>query len=111
MANLFYTNVRLVVNGLGINYIDKLDFLRLFYQARLTTFTSNNIKSILQTARIIPFDPQNVLSRLKVNILNSLSQPQNPDNYTIIKPYIIQLIFKPIFKLFNNILSKAQSRS
>jgi hypothetical protein len=80
MANLFYTNASLIVNGLGINYRDKLDFLRLFYQARLTTFTSKNIKSIFQTARIIPFDPQNVLSRLKVNIPNSSSQLQNPDN-------------------------------
>jgi hypothetical protein len=57
MANLFYTNASLVVNGFGINYIDKLDFLRLFYQARLTIFTSKNIKSIFQTAGIVSFDP------------------------------------------------------
>jgi hypothetical protein len=72
MANLFYTNASLVVNGIKINYIDKLDFLRLFYQARLTTFTSKNIKSISQTAGIVPFDLQNVLSRLKVSIPSSL---------------------------------------
>ena len=66
-----YSNrYNLVVNSLGINYIDKLDFLKLFYKARLTTFTSKNIKNIFQTAGIISFDPQNVLSRLKVNIPN-----------------------------------------
>ena len=48
MANLFYTNASLVVNGLKINYINKLDFLRLFYQTRLTTFTSKNIKASLR---------------------------------------------------------------
>jgi hypothetical protein len=56
MANLFYTNASLVVNSFGINSIDKLDFLRLFYQTRLTTFISKNIKSIFQTARIVSFD-------------------------------------------------------
>jgi hypothetical protein len=43
--------------GLGINHIDKLDFLRLFYQARFTTFISKNIKSVFQTVGIVLFDP------------------------------------------------------
>ena len=74
--------------GLGINHIDKLDFLRLFYQTRLTTFTSKNIKSAFQTIGIIPFNPQKVLSRLKVRTPNPLPQPQNPDNHPIVKtPY------------------------
>jgi len=74
--------------GLGINHIDKLDFLSLLYQARLTTFTSKNIKSAFQTVGIVPFDPQKVLSRLKVRTPNPPPQPQNLDNHTVVKtPY------------------------
>jgi hypothetical protein len=59
--------------GYGINYIDKLDFLRLFYQARLTIFTFKNIKSVFLTVGIILFNLQKVLSRLKVKTPSLLS--------------------------------------
>jgi len=65
-----------------------LDFLRLFYQARLTTFTSKNIKSVFQTVKIVLFDPQKLLSRLKIRTPRPPPQLQNPDNHTIVKtPY------------------------
>ena len=77
------------IAGLGVNHIDKPDFLRLFYQARHTTFTSKNIKSAFQTVGIVPFDPQKVLSRLKVRTPSPPPPPlQNSDNQPIMKtPY------------------------
>jgi hypothetical protein len=51
---------------LGIYHIEKLNFLVLFQQARAIALTSKNIKSAFQAVRILPFDPQKVLSRLKV---------------------------------------------
>ena len=80
-----YSRLVQEMTGLGINYIDKLDFLRLFYQARLITFTSKNIKSAFQTVGIILFNPQKVLSRLKVRTPSPPPQPQNPDNHPIVK--------------------------
>jgi hypothetical protein len=53
---------------LGIYHIDKPDFLVLLQQTRAIALTSKNIKSAFQTVGILPFDPQKVLSRLKVKI-------------------------------------------
>jgi hypothetical protein len=71
--------------GLGINHIDKPDFLRLLYQARHTTFTSENIKSAFQAVGIIPFNPQEVLSRPKVRTPSPSQQSQNPGNHSVVK--------------------------
>jgi hypothetical protein len=52
---------------LGIYHIDKPDFLILFQQAWIIALTLKNIKSAFQAVGILLFDPQKVLSRLKVN--------------------------------------------
>jgi hypothetical protein len=72
---------------LGIHYIEKLDFLVLFQQARAIVFTSKNIKSVFQAVGILPFDPQKVLSRLKVSILNPQLQLPLEAQVNIKTPY------------------------
>jgi hypothetical protein len=61
----------------GINYIDKDDFLALYQEARIATFSSATIQSSLRATRLVPFDPDQVLSQLYVRI-QTLSPPRVP---------------------------------
>ena len=47
---------------LGIYHIDKSDFLILYQQACTITFIEKNIKSVFQAVRLVPYDPEKVLS-------------------------------------------------
>ena len=67
---------------LGIYHIDKPDFLVLFQQARIIALTPKNIKSAFQAVGILPFDPQKVLSRLKVRTPSP--RPQSPSETQVL---------------------------
>jgi hypothetical protein len=43
---------------LGINYIDKLDFLAAYPQARIDAFKTDTIKHSFAAASLVPFDPK-----------------------------------------------------
>jgi hypothetical protein len=51
---------------LGINHIDKLDFLAAYPQARVDAFKPDTIKNSFAAAGLVPFDPDRVLSKLNV---------------------------------------------
>ena len=72
---------------LGIYYIDKPDFLVLYQQARATTLISKNIKKAFQTVGILPFDPQKVLSRLKIRTPNPGPQLSSETEVLTKTPY------------------------
>jgi len=46
---------------LGINHIDKLDFLAAYPKARLEAFKSENIKNGFAATGLVPFNPEQVL--------------------------------------------------
>jgi hypothetical protein len=48
--------------GVGVNYIDKQDFLPLYQQAWLEALNEQNIRSRFAAIGIIPFNPDWVLS-------------------------------------------------
>jgi len=50
----------------GINYINKLNFLALYQQARVTILTQDNIKSSFIATRLVLFNPDRVLSELHI---------------------------------------------
>ena len=52
----------------GISHIDKDDFLTLYQEIRLAVFQSGTIQSGFRATRIVPFDPDRVLSELHVQI-------------------------------------------
>jgi hypothetical protein len=53
---------------LGYNHIDKLDFLKAYPAARQQVFTIQNIQSGFRAAGILPFDPEEVLKELNIQI-------------------------------------------
>jgi hypothetical protein len=50
--------------GLGVNHVDKVDFLLLYQHARAETITSSNACSGFAAMGIVPFNPDRVLSGL-----------------------------------------------
>jgi hypothetical protein len=59
---------------LGINHIDKLDFLAAYPQARADAFKTDTIKHSFAAASLVPFDPDRVLSKLNIQ-LNTPTPP------------------------------------
>jgi hypothetical protein len=53
---------------LGINHIDKMEFLPIYRQARVESLTENNIRNGFAATGLVPYDPDRVLSRLHVQI-------------------------------------------
>jgi hypothetical protein len=48
------------------NYIDKLDFIKIYPEARNIVFTIDNILSAFQATGLIPFNPEEVLGRFTI---------------------------------------------
>ena len=51
---------------LGINHIDKLDFLEAYPYARIEAYKSETIKNSFAAAGLVPFCPDRVLSKLNI---------------------------------------------
>lgn len=61
---------------LGINHIDKLDFLEMFLNAHQEVFKPHNIQSGFFATGICPSDPERVLTKLNI----SLATPAPPSS-------------------------------
>ena len=53
---------------LGINHVDKCEFLSVYKQTRPTAFTRSKIKSAFRSTGIHPINPEPVIQRLKLKI-------------------------------------------
>jgi DDE superfamily endonuclease/Tc5 transposase-like DNA-binding protein/Psq-like protein len=53
---------------LGVNHIDKLDFLAAFPQARKEAFKPETIQNAFAAAGLVPYDPDRVISKLDVQL-------------------------------------------
>jgi len=65
----------IIVQGqmrLGINHIDKDDFLELYLQARAAIYSSSTIQSGFKATGLAPFNPDEVLSRLYIQLQTPL---------------------------------------
>ena len=51
-----------------INHIDKLDFLEAYPSARIEAFKSETIKNSFRAAGLIPFAPDQVISKLDIRL-------------------------------------------
>jgi hypothetical protein len=51
-----------------INHISKLEFLYTFREAFFASITESNIKGGFVGARLIPYDPERVLSKLDIKL-------------------------------------------
>ena len=52
----------------GINHIDKLDFLEAYPLARIEAFKSETIKNSFGAAGLVPFSPERVISKLDIRL-------------------------------------------
>ncbi|KAL1955058.1 hypothetical protein VTO42DRAFT_9047 [Malbranchea cinnamomea] len=59
---------------LGINHIDKEKFLALYPAVHLQALNENNIKSGFRAAGLVPYDPDQVLSRLNTTMRTSTTR-------------------------------------
>jgi hypothetical protein len=50
--------------ALGINHIDKNEFLTIYSRVRMAALSKGNIQSAFKATGLIPYDPEQVLSRL-----------------------------------------------
>ena len=74
---------------LGINHIDKLDFLEAYPSARIETFKPETIKNSFAAAGLVPFYPNRVISKLDIYLRtptpllyeDSEWEPRTPANY------------------------------
>jgi hypothetical protein len=48
----------------GVNHVDKVDFLRAYYTARIIAITASTIQSGFAATGIVPYDPDRVLAKL-----------------------------------------------
>jgi hypothetical protein len=76
--------------GLGINHIDKQDFLPLYQQARAEALHERNVRSGFAATGLIPYKPERVLSLLHALVRTPSPQLQpQPDTYTTATPHNI----------------------
>ncbi|KFZ24810.1 hypothetical protein V502_00710, partial [Pseudogymnoascus sp. VKM F-4520 (FW-2644)] len=59
----------------GVNYIDKSDFLPAYFTARIESLTSNTIRSGFAAAGLVPYDPERVLSKLNTQLRTPTPPP------------------------------------
>jgi hypothetical protein len=67
---------------LGINHIDKSEFLVAYQQARLVALSSSNIRSGFTATGIVPYNPDQVLSRLQVKPRTPTPPLQSDDQHS-----------------------------
>lgn len=61
---------------LGINHIDKIDFLAAYPIARAEAFQAHTIQNSFSAAGLVPYDTERVLSKLNI-ILRTPSPPSS----------------------------------
>ena len=52
----------------GINYINKLDFLAAYPEARAEAYKSSTVYSAFAGASLVPYDPDRVISQLDIKL-------------------------------------------
>jgi hypothetical protein len=60
----------------GVNYIDKQDFLKVYYIAHTESMSLVNIQSSFAATGLLPYDPERVLSKLKTQF-KTLTPPSS----------------------------------
>jgi hypothetical protein len=79
---------------LGFNYIDKFDFLEAYPQACTAIFSADNIRSGFSATRLIPLNPDQVLSQLNIQ-LKTPTPPGSQSTDSILKmPYNLEQLKK-----------------
>jgi hypothetical protein len=84
---------------LGFNHINKLDFLKAYPATRKQVFTIQNIQSGFRAAGILPFDPNEVLKELNIQISTLTPPPScgaSTSSLMINTPHIVRHLHKKV---------------
>lgn len=79
---------------LGINSIDKLDFVEAFPQACERTSQAETIRNNFAGTGLIPFNPDRVLSQLNIRLKNPTLSPSRSTNSASKMPYTTRKLNK-----------------
>ena len=79
---------------LSFNYIDKFDFLEAYPQARTAIFSADNIKSGFSATRLIPLNPDQVLSQLNIQLRTPTPPGSRSTNSVPKTPYNLKQLKK-----------------
>ena len=112
---------------LGINHIDKLNFLEAYPHTRVETFKAETIKNSFAAAGLVPFGPDQVLSKLNIQLRTPTPpgsqgsdwEPKTPSNYVQLQkqPSSIKALLRtrsrsppsPLNTAINQILNASQN--
>ena len=78
----------------GHNHIDKLDFLKIFPEARTIAFKAETIRNSFAGAGLIPLDPDRVLSQLNIQLKTPTPPGSRSTNSMPKTPYTIKQLEK-----------------
>jgi hypothetical protein len=65
---------------LGFNYIDKIDFLTAFPEARLMVYKAETIRNGFTATGLVPFDPNRVYQQLTIRLRTPIPPPSRSSN-------------------------------
>jgi hypothetical protein len=96
---------------LGINHIDKLDFLEAFPKARESAFKAETIRNSFAGAGLVPFDPDRVLSQLNIQLKTPTPPPSRSTNSAPKTPYTARQLEKQASAVKKLLRARTQSPS
>ncbi|KAJ8225492.1 hypothetical protein LV156_009112, partial [Aspergillus fumigatus] len=79
---------------LGVNHIDKFDFLKMFPAARKSAFQPETIRNSFAGAGIVPFNPDRVFSQLKIQLKTPTPPSSRSTNSAPKTPYTTKQLKK-----------------
>jgi hypothetical protein len=65
---------------LGVNHIDKLDFLAAYPQARIDAINPDTIRNSFKAAGLVPLNPEAVLDKLNIQLRTPTPVPERPSS-------------------------------
>jgi hypothetical protein len=96
---------------LGINHINKLDFLEAFPQARESAFQAETIQNSFAGAGLVPFNPDRVLSQLNIQLKTPTPPGSRSTNSAPKTPYTARQLEKQASAVKKLLRARAQSPS
>ncbi|KAI9041941.1 Pogo transposable element [Aspergillus affinis] len=96
---------------LGINHIDKLDFLKAFPQARERAFQADTIRNSFAGAGLIPFDPDRVFNQLNIQLKTPTPPGSRSINSAPKTPYTTRQLEKQASTVKKLLKTRMQSPS
>lgn len=95
--------------SLGVSYIDKLDFLQIFPEARKSAFTIENIQNSFAGTGLVPFNPDRVLSKLDIQLKTPTPPGSRSTNSAPKTPYTTRQLEKQASAARKLLKERAQS--